>query len=99
MPTPTKGARLGDSPSHQRLILANLAQQLFEHGKITTTEAKARRLRPYAEAIITKAKVDTLANRRQVVRTIRDKCVRRGRGAGGGPAGAARPGGGARGAE
>jgi large subunit ribosomal protein L17 len=75
MPTPTKGARLGGSPSHQRLILANLAQQLFEHGKITTTEAKARRLRPYAEALITKAKVDTVANRRYVVRTIRDKGV------------------------
>ena len=75
MPTPTKGARLGGSPSHQRLILANLAQQLFEHGKITTTEAKARRLRPYAEALITKAKVDTVANRRHVVKTIRDKGV------------------------
>ena len=75
MPTPTKGARLGGSPSHQRLILANLAQQLFEHGRITTTEAKARRLRPYAEALITKAKVDTVANRRQVVRVIRDKGV------------------------
>ena len=75
MPTPTKGARLGGSPAHQRLILANLAQQLFEHGKITTTEAKARRLRPYAEALITKAKVDTVANRRQVVRVIRDKGV------------------------
>jgi large subunit ribosomal protein L17 len=75
MPTPTKGARLGGSPSHQRLILANLAQQLFEHGRITTTEAKARRLRPYAEALITKAKVDTLANRRHVVKVIRDKGV------------------------
>jgi large subunit ribosomal protein L17 len=75
MPTPTKGARLGGSPSHQRLILANLAQQLFEHGRITTTEAKARRLRPYVEALITKAKVDTVANRRQVVRVIRDKGV------------------------
>src|SRR5689334_16046764 len=75
MPTPTKGARLGGSPAHQRLILANLAQQLFEHGKITTTEAKARRLRPYAEALITKAKVDTVANRRHVVKTIRDKGV------------------------
>jgi large subunit ribosomal protein L17 len=75
MPTPTKGARLGGSPSHQRLILANLAQQLFEHGKITTTEAKARRLRPYAEALITKAKIDTVANRRQVVKVIRDKGV------------------------
>lgn len=75
MPTPTKGARLGGSPSHQRLILANLAQSLFEHGKITTTEAKARRLRPYAEQLITKAKVDTLANRRQVLKVIRDKGV------------------------
>ena len=50
MPTPTKGARFGGSPAHQRLILANLAQALFENGRITTTEAKARRLRPYAEA-------------------------------------------------
>jgi large subunit ribosomal protein L17 len=75
MPTPTKGARLGGSPSHQRLILANLAQQLFEHRRITTTEAKARRLRPYAEALITKAKVDTVANRRHVVKVIRDKGV------------------------
>src|SRR5690606_28860119 len=75
MPTPTKGARLGGSPSHQRLILANLAQSLFEHGRITTTEAKARRLRPYAEHLITKAKADTLANRRQVVKVIRDKNI------------------------
>ena len=75
MPTPTKGARLGGSPSHQRLILANLAQQLFEHRRITTTEAKARRLRPYVEALITRAKVDTVANRRQVVKVIRDKGV------------------------
>ena len=75
MPTPTKGARLGGSPSHQRLILANLAQSLFEHGKITTTEAKARRLRPYAEQLITKAKTDSLANRRQVLKVIRDKGV------------------------
>ena len=56
MPQPTKGARLGGSPAHQRLILANLATSLFEHGRITTTEAKARRLRPYAERLITKAK-------------------------------------------
>lgn len=75
MPTPTKGARLGGSPAHQRLILANLAQSLFEHGRITTTEAKARRLRPYAEQLITKAKTDTVANRRQVVKVIRDKGV------------------------
>ena len=75
MPTPTKGPRLGGSPSHQRLILANLAQSLFEHGRITTTEAKAKRLRPYAESLITKAKIDTVANRRQVVKVIRDKSV------------------------
>ena len=93
MPTPTKGARLGGSPAHQRLILANLAQQLFEHGKITTTEAKARRLRPYAEALITKAKVDTLANRRHVVRVIRDKGVLHTLFTEIGPAMATRPGG------
>ena len=75
MPTPTKGARLGGSPAHQRLILANLAQSLFEHGRITTTEAKARRLRPYAEQLITKAKTDTVANRRQVVKVIHDKGI------------------------
>lgn len=73
MPTPTKGPRFGGSPSHQRLIMANLAQALFVHGKITTTEAKAKRLRPYAEHLITKAKVDTVANRRQVAKVIRDK--------------------------
>ena len=93
MPTPTKGARLGGSPSHQRLILANLAQQLFEHGRITTTEAKARRLRPYAEALITRAKVDTVANRRQVVRVIRDKGVLHTLFTEIGPAMATRPGG------
>lgn len=75
MPTPTKGPRFGGSPAHQRLILANLAQNLFEHGRITTTEAKARRLRPYAESLITKARVDSVANRRQVVKVIRDKDV------------------------
>ena len=53
MPTPTKGARLGGSPAHQRHLLANLATALFEHGKITTTESKARRLRPFAERLIT----------------------------------------------
>lgn len=73
MPTPTKGPRFGGSPSHQRLIMANLAQALFTHGKITTTEAKAKRLRPYAEHLITKAKVDTVANRRQVAKVIRGK--------------------------
>jgi large subunit ribosomal protein L17 len=75
MPTPTKGARFGGSPAHQRLILANLAQALFENGRITTTEAKARRLRPYAESLITKARIDTVANRRQVVKVIRDQDV------------------------
>jgi large subunit ribosomal protein L17 len=75
MPQPTKGPRLGGSPAHQRLILANLATALFEHGKITTTEAKARRLRPYAEQLITKAKKGDLHNRRQIMRVIRDKSV------------------------
>jgi large subunit ribosomal protein L17 len=75
MPTPTKGARLGGSPAHQRLMLANLATSLFEHGRITTTEAKARRLRPFAERLITKAKRGDLHNRRLVLRTIQDKTV------------------------
>lgn len=75
MPQPTKGPRLGGSPAHQRLILANLATSLFEHGKITTTEAKARRLRPYAERLITKAKRGDLHNRREVQKVIRDKTV------------------------
>ncbi|CAM3430551.1 50S ribosomal protein L17 [Nocardioides dubius] len=75
MPTPTKGARLGGSPAHQRLILSNLATQLFEHGRITTTEAKARRLRPLAEKLITKAKKGDLHNRREVLKTVRDKGV------------------------
>jgi large subunit ribosomal protein L17 len=81
MPTPKKGARLGGSPAHQRLIVSNLATALFEHGKITTTEAKARVLRPVAEKLITKAKkaelgsVQSLHNRREVLKTIRDKSV------------------------
>ena len=75
MPTPKKGARLGGSPAHQRLIVANLATSLFEHGRITTTEAKARVLRPVAEKLITKAKKGDLHNRRQVLATIRDKGV------------------------
>ena len=75
MPTPKKGARLGGSPAHQRLILRNLATALFEHGRITTTEAKARVLRPVAEKLITKAKKGDLHNRRQVLATIRDKGV------------------------
>lgn len=93
MPTPTKGARLGGSPSHQRLILANLATALFEHGRITTTEAKARRLRPYAEQLITKAKTDTVANRRLVVKVVRDKSVLHTLFTEIGPAMASRPGG------
>ena len=75
MPSPTKGARLGGSPAHQRLMLANMATSLFEHGRITTTEAKARRLRPFAERLISKAKRGDLHNRRLVLRTIRDKTV------------------------
>jgi large subunit ribosomal protein L17 len=75
MPKPTKGARLGGSPSHQRLMLANLATSLFQHGRITTTEAKARRLRPFAEKLVTKAKVGDLHNRREVMKVIRDKDV------------------------
>lgn len=81
MPTPKKGARLGGSPAHQRLIVSNLATALFEHGRITTTEAKARVLRPVAEKLITKAKkaelgtVQSLHNRREVLKTVRDKSV------------------------
>src|SRR4051794_15659959 len=75
MPTPTKGPRLGGSPAHQKAILSNLATSLFEHGAITTTEAKARRLRPYAEKLISKAKRGDLHNRRQVMTVIRDKTV------------------------
>lgn len=73
MPTPTKGARLGGSPAHERLMLANLATSLFQHGRITTTQAKARRLRPFAERLITKAKVGDLHNRRMIMKIIRDK--------------------------
>ena len=75
MPTPKKGTRLGGSPAHQRLILSNMATALFEHGKITTTETKARLLRPVAEKLITKAKRGDLHNRREVLKTIRDKSV------------------------
>ena len=75
MPTPKKGPRLGGSPAHQRLILSNLATQLFEHGRITTTETRARTLRPLAEKLITKAKRGDLHSRRLVLRTIRDKSV------------------------
>jgi len=75
MPTPTKGRRLGGSPAHQRHMLANLATALFEHGKITTTEARARRLRPVAERLITFAKRGDLHARRQVLTTVTDKNV------------------------
>jgi large subunit ribosomal protein L17 len=75
MPTPTKGRRLGGSPAHQRHMLANLATALFEHGKITTTEARARRLRPVAERLITFAKRGDLHARRQVLTTVTDKDV------------------------
>ena len=75
MPQPTKGPRFGGSASHQKALLANLATSLFEHGRITTTEAKARRLRPVAERLITKAKKGDLHNRRIVMKTIRDKSV------------------------
>ena len=75
MPTPTKGGRLGGSAAHQRLIMANLASQLFEHGRIVTTEAKAKRLRPLAEKLITKAKRGDIHARRLVLTTVRDKGV------------------------
>ncbi|MGW6564643.1 50S ribosomal protein L17 [Streptomyces sp. NPDC054975] len=75
MPRPAKGARLGGSAAHERLLLANLAKSLFEHGRITTTEAKARRLRPVAERLITKAKKGDIHNRRLVLQTITDKGV------------------------
>ena len=75
MPTPTKGARLGGSASHQKIILSNLATQLFEHGRIVTTEAKAKRLRPLAEKLITKAKRGDIHSRRLVLTTVKDKGV------------------------
>ena len=75
MPTPKKGPRHGGSPAHQRLMMANLATALFEHGRITTTESRARTLRPIAEKLITKAKKGDLHNRREVLKTIRDKSV------------------------
>lgn len=73
MPTPKKGARLGGSASHQKHIVSNLAQSLFEHGAIKTTEAKAKVLRPYAEKLITKAKKGTLADRRAVAAELPNK--------------------------
>jgi large subunit ribosomal protein L17 len=75
MPTPTKGRRLGGSPAHQRHMMANLATALFEHGRITTTEARARRLRPVAERLITFAKRGDLHARRRVLTTVTDKSV------------------------
>jgi|SRR5690625_2704841 len=75
MPKPTKGPRLGGSSSHQKALLANLATSLFTHGRIKTTESKARALRPYAEKLITHAKKGTLHNRREVLKKIRDKDV------------------------
>ncbi|HSK32635.1 MAG TPA: 50S ribosomal protein L17 [Propionicimonas sp.] len=75
MPKPTKGPRFGGSPAHQRIILANLASQLFQHGKITTTEAKAKRVQPLADRLISKAKRGDLHNRRIVLQTITDKGV------------------------
>ncbi|MEQ7126416.1 50S ribosomal protein L17 [Actinopolymorpha sp. B11F2] len=73
MPKPSKGPRLGAGPAHERLMLANLATSLFRHARITTTETKARRLRPYAEKLITKARRGDLHARRQVHAVIRDK--------------------------
>jgi large subunit ribosomal protein L17 len=75
MPTPTKGPRLGGGPAHERLLLANLATQLFEHRSITTTHAKAKRVRPLAERMITFAKRGDLASRRRVLTVVRDKGV------------------------
>ena len=75
MPTPNKGPRMGGSPAHERLMLAHLASALFEHGRITTTEAKAKRLRPYAEHLITFGKRGDLHARRQVLKRLNDKSV------------------------
>jgi len=75
MPTPTKGPRMGGSPAHERLMLANLATALLEHGRIQTTESKAKRLRPYVEKLITFGKRGDLHARRQVLKVIRDKSV------------------------
>lgn len=73
MPTPSKGPRLGGSPAHERLMLANLATSLFKHGRITTTETKAKRLRPLAERLVTQAKRDDLAARRRVRRVVHER--------------------------
>lgn len=73
MPAPTKGARLGSSPAHEKAILANLATALFEHGAITTTQTRAKRVQPLAERLITQAKKGDLANRRRVMQTLKTK--------------------------
>jgi large subunit ribosomal protein L17 len=75
MPKPTKGPRLGGGPAHERLMLSNLANALFTHGRITTTETKAKRLRPYAERLVTFAKRGDLHARRKVISQLRDKTV------------------------
>jgi large subunit ribosomal protein L17 len=75
MPTPKRGPRLGGSAAHQKHILSNLATELFRHGRITTTEAKAKALRPYAERLITRARQDDLHARRMVMRRIHDRDV------------------------
>ena len=75
MPTPSKGPRLGGGPAHERLMLANLATSLFQHGRITTTEAKAKRLSPLADRMVTFAKRGDLHARRKVMTVIRDKAV------------------------
>jgi len=75
MPTPTKGPRLGGGPAHERLMLNNMATSLFKHGKITTTETRAKRLRPIAERLVTFAKRGDLASRRRVMQQILDKGV------------------------
>ena len=75
MPSPKRGPRLGSGPAHQKLLLANLASDLFRHGRITTTETKAKTLRPYAERLITKAKQGDLHARRQVLSKLRDRDV------------------------
>ena len=75
MPQPKKGPRLGSNPKHQRLMLSNLASSLFEHERITTTEAKAKMLRPYAERLITKAKNGSVHERRQVLSVIEDRDI------------------------
>ena len=75
MPKPSKGPRLGGSPAHEKLILSNLATSLFKHGKIKTTETKAKRLRPVAERLVTAAKRGDLAARRRVATVVRDRDV------------------------